>query len=630
VIGDLPYFVANRFRLARLRPLVKQVNELEGEVSRRSDREMRGSAAMLRRRLSEGETLDDVLPEAFALVREAARRHVDMRHYDVQVLGALAMHSGCIAEMQTGEGKTLAATMPAFLHALRGRGVHVVTTNDYLAQRDADWMGDVYRALGLTVGCLVQGLPPDERVAAYRADITYGTNREFAFDYLRDLLRAHAGKRRQTGGVFERMTDAAGPRTAPVQREHHFAIVDEVDSILIDEARVPLIISSRQGEESPYRQAYAAARKVALQMQEDRDYFLEPDKRRAQLTVQGLETARAAASGRTPPSRPFEHLVEQALRAEHLFERDREYLVKDDEVCIVDEFTGRMMPERAWSLGLHQAIETKEGVTVKEENRTEASVTFQRYFRLYSRLAGMTGTARSSRREFRKVFDLPVVTIPTNKPLRRTRLPYRVFPTWEEKFEAIMKRIVDLNRRGRPVLVGTRSVQRSEQLSRYLSERDIDHCVLNARNHAEEAELIARAGQPGRVTISTNMAGRGVDIVLGDGVAEMGGLHVLGTEIHEARRIDRQLGGRAGRQGDPGSYQFYVSLEDEILVRWSKTIAGWLSRVKWRWPAKLCLPVFRLAQHWIERRHLRIRVDLLEHDEKLEEMKGSLGVPVWG
>jgi len=629
VIGDLPYFVANRFRLARLRPLVRQVNDLEGEVSRRSDRELKGSAARLRRRLSEGERLDDVLPESFALVREAARRHVNMRHYDVQVLGALAMHRGCIAEMQTGEGKTLAATMPAFLHALRGRGVHVVTTNDYLARRDAEWMGDVYHALGLTVGCLVQGLPAEERAAAYRMDITYGTNREFAFDYLRDLLRAHAAKSRQTGGVFER-ADAAGPRMAPVQREHYFAIVDEVDSILIDEARVPLIISSRRGEESPYRQSYAAAREVGLQMREGRDYILEPDKRRAQLTLDGLEAARAAASVPTPPSRPFEHLVEQALRAEHLFQRDREYLVKDDEVCIVDEFTGRMMPERAWSLGLHQAIETKENVTVKEENRTEASVTFQRYFRLYSRLAGMTGTARSSRREFRKVFDLPVMTIPTNKPLRRSKLPYRVFPTWEEKFEAIMDRIVELNRQGRPVLVGTRSVRRNEELSRYLSERDIDHCVLNARNHAEEAELIARAGQLGRVTISTNMAGRGVDIVLGDGVAEMGGLHVLGTEIHEARRIDRQLGGRAGRQGDPGSYQFYLSLEDEILLRWSKTVARWLSRLKWRWPARLCLPVFRLAQHWIERRHLRIRVDLLEHDEKLEEMKGSLGVPVWG
>jgi preprotein translocase subunit SecA len=491
-------------------------------------------------------------------------------------------------------------------------------------------MGDIYRALGLTVGCIVHGMTDEERAEAYNADVTYGTNKELAFDYLRDRLREHAWRSREVAGVFERVSGRSGRFAGRVQREHHYAIVDEADCILIDEARTPHIISERVGEESPYVEAYVAARRVALQLREGRDYELEPDRRRAQLTVEGIRRSRQMDPGGDPPNRPFEHLIEQALRAEHLFQRDREYLITDDRVCIVDEFTGRMMPDRSWSLGLHQAIEAKEEVTVREENRTLASVTFQRYFQVYGKLAGMTGTARGARREFRKVFGLKVLSVPTNEPMQRERLPYKVYPSWLEKYRAVTRRIVELNQAGRPVLVGTRSVKRSEDLSEYLTEQGIEHEVLNARNHAKEAAIIAQAGQPGRVTISTNMAGRGVDIVLGPGVAELGGLHVLGTEIHEARRIDRQLGGRAGRQGDPGSYEFFLSLEDEILVRWNKLVARWLARRDSRLLSRLCVPLLYVAQRWIERRHLRIRLDLIEHDERLEEMKGSVGVPVWG
>jgi len=635
LVLDLPFIIANRMRLWKLRPLVERVNAFEGEASSRSDARLRQTAALMRQRLSEGETLDDLLPEAFALVREAARRQIGQRHFDVQVMGGAALHKGWIAEMQTGEGKTLTATMPAFLNALTGRGVHVVTTNDYLAKRDAEWMGSIYRALGLTVGCLVHGISDEERAAAYRADITYGTNKEFAFDYLRDQLRLHASKRAQTGGVLEQAAQRARGQMNRVQRAHNFAIVDEVDSILIDESRVPLIISERESTESPYAPAYRAARQLAMQFHQGRDYTAEIARRNVELTQAGVNMARAGAGlVNTPPSRPFEHLVRQALQAELMFERDRDYLVTDAKVTIVDEFTGRTLADRTWSLGLHQAVETKEGATITEENRTLASVTFQRYFKLYRKLAGMTGTASESRAEFRKVFSLPVASIPTNRPLIRKKLPYRVFATWGQKYEAILGRIRELHEAGRPVLVGTRSVHRSEALSSLLSERGIEHNVLNARQHEREAAIIAEAGQRGRVTISTNMAGRGVDILLGSGIADLGGLHVLGTELHEASRIDRQLGGRAGRQGDPGSYEFFACLEDELFVRWNKAIAGWLLRRAGRRAAShfsgLYLLLFDIAQRTIERRHLRIRVDLLEYDKKLEEMKGSLGVPVWG
>jgi preprotein translocase subunit SecA len=725
MLGELAYRLSSARRLWRLRPLAARVGRWEAEVRGRSLGELRESAAVFRRRLALGETLDDLLPEAFALVREAARRTLGQRHFDVQILGGAAIHRGWIAEMVTGEGKTLTATLPAFLNALPGRGVHVVTVNDYLARRDAEWMGRVYDALGLTTGCLTSGLPDAQRLAAYRADVTYGTNKEFAFDYLRDQLRQHAARaeaRTGKGGVFERQgapsSDSRSQTSGPfrVQREHYFAIVDEVDSILIDEARVPLIISSREAEESPYAPAYRFARQLALGLTEGRDYTVERVKYRAELTNVGIARVRTtwasgagqksngrmpgvrSAEGGTPdalpPNRPIEHLVQQALRAEYLYERDREYLIVDGKVAIVDEFTGRILPDRTWSLGLHQAVEAKEeacadgrtpdgapAVKITDENRTLASVTFQRYFKMYRKLAGMTGTAHQARREFRKVYHLSVASIPTNQRLVRKGLPHRVFATWEDKYDAIIARILDLHGAGRPVLVGTRSVRRSEELARRMQALgwfwaygredppappgknqprapksghapplldptgpDADSrpafTVLNARNHAEEAQIIARAGERGRVTISTNMAGRGVDILLGEGVAALGGLHVLGTELHEARRIDHQLGGRAGRQGDPGSFEFFLSLEDELLSRWHKRLAARLARraTRRRRPSAappqplsgLYVLLLQAAQRWIERRHLRIRLDLIEYDKHLEEMKGNLGVPLWG
>jgi preprotein translocase subunit SecA len=472
-----------------------------------------------------------------------------------------------------------------------------------------------------------------DRLAAYQADITYGTNKEFAFDYLRDRLRVHAAGKGRRGGIFEK-TGAGVGRAVCVQRSHNFAIVDEVDSILIDESRVPLIISDREGKESPYAEAYFAARRTALGMQQGSDYLLDAPRRSVELTQGGIAAARRADTGAGPPNRPFEHLVRQALQADLLFVRDRDYLVMDNKVSIVDEFTGRSLPDRQWSLGLHQAVEAKEGIPPTDENRTLASVTFQRYFRLYRKLAGMTGTARESRHEFGKVFKLACAEIPTNKPMRRRRLAPRVFATEETKDRAIVCRVKVLIEQGRPVLVGTRSVRRSELLSELLNAEGIAHSVLNAREHAREASIIAEAGQSSRVTIATNMAGRGVDIMLGSGVAGLGGLHVLGSEIHEAGRIDRQLGGRAGRQGDPGSFEFYVSLGDEVLIRWNKRVGEFLRRRGERSGAgrlgRLRFLLFQLAQRTIERRHLRIRLELLKYDEKLEEMKGNLGVPVWG
>ena len=634
IIVDLPYTIANRYRLASIHKILDAVNALEEEVSKRSDEEMNGAAAMLRRRLSMGEAIDDVMPEAFALVREAGKRMLDERHYDVQVLGGAAMHQGWIAEMETGEGKTLTATMPAFLNALTGRGVHIVTVNDYLAQRDTEWMGAIYQYLGLTVGCLVHGVDDAERVQAYQADITYGTNKEFAFDYLRDQLRKHAMKPGHDAGLFERQAIQQGMNVRRVQREHNFAIVDEIDSILIDESRVPLIISGREEGLSPYSNAYHAAAKAASHMREGQDYTVEVEKRRVELAEAGMEKAREVKGVELPPGRPFEHMVAQALRADRLYQRDREYLLMEDKVCIVDEFTGRQMPDRSWSLGLHQAVEAKEKVPVTNETRTQGTVTFQRYFKFYRKLAGMTGTARNARREFWKVFDLRVASIPTNRPMRRQKLPYRIFTTLEEKYEATMDRIVEIHLIGRPVLVGTRSVGRSEEVSRRLEERGIKHDVLNARNHAAEAAVITEAGTAGNVCISTNMAGRGVDIKLKEGVADLGGLHVLATELHEATRIDRQLAGRAGRQGDPGTYEFYLCLEDEIIGRWSKLVAAAVVKLAKKrggrpsgWFHRL---IFFIAQRWIERRHLRIRLDLLDYDKHIEEMKGNLGVPVWG
>jgi len=628
VFSDGFHRAASALRLRTLQPLIRRIHALEEDTKALSNMDLRESAAFFRNRLARGESLDDILPEACARVREAAGRCLAERHFDVQLLGALALHRGWIVEMQTGEGKTLTATIPAFLNALSGRGVHVVTVNDYLAARDADWMGPVYKALGLTVARLGQDIQGPDRAAAYRADITYGANKEFAFDYLRDQIARHRVRTAAADGVFEQARRQSSLSAFVVQREPHFAILDEVDSILIDEARVPLIISERDNAESPFASAYRIAREVALTLHRGKDYTLDLTEHRVELTAAGRDRARTAAPGiPMPPNRPFEHLVHQALRAEHLFLRDREYLLSDGKVAIVDEFTGRILKDRTWSLGLHQAVEAKEGCPVTEENRTLASVTFQRYFKGYRKLAGMTGTALVASAEFARVFDLATVSIPTNRPLRRRSFPTRVYATWERKYAAIADRIVELHKTGRPVLVGTRSVGRSEALSALLNARGIEHNVLNARNHAIEAIVIAQAGAHGRVTIATNMAGRGVDIKLEPGVALLGGLHVLATELHEARRIDRQLVGRCGRQGDPGSYEFFLSFEDEILQRWNRKFAAWLAA---RVSSSLWLPVFHVAQRSIERRHLRIRLDLIRYDKHLEEMKGTLGAPQWG
>ena len=476
MIADLQQRISGAWRLRRLRPWLAKVNALSDEAASRSDAELRRSTATLRERLAGGETLDDILPEAFALVREAAQRQVGLRHFDVQVLGALVMHRGWIAEMRTGEGKTLAATMPTFLHALPGRGVHVVTVNDYLAQRDAEWMGAIYKALGLTVDCIVHGMPDAARAAAYRADVTYGTNKEFAFDYLRDQLRAHAVNRRGAQGVFEKRRLTTQRSAARVQRDHFMAIVDEIDSILIDEARTPLIISDHEAGESPFAPAYDVARQVALGLVLNRDFLLDAPKRRVELTVQGVAAARKLAPSDPPPNRPFEHMVAQAVRAEYLFERDREYLLVDGKVAIVDEFTGRVLADRTWSLGLHQAIEAKEGVTITSENRTLASVTFQKYFKKYTHLTGMTGTARDAAREFGSLFDRPVVSVPTNRPVRRKRLQTRVYGSWASKYDAIADRIVELHRRGQPVLVGTRSVGAQRALERFVDRARYRAC----------------------------------------------------------------------------------------------------------------------------------------------------------
>ena len=575
-----------------LQPIVDEINAREDEFSKLSNEELRAKTTEFKKRISEAhvtgrsllDALDMVLSEAFALVREAAKRTLGQRHFDVQLIGGIVLHRGQIAEMKTGEGKTLVATLPAYVNALAGRGVHLVTVNDYLARRDAVWMGQIYHALGLSVGCInhdasylydprhisadkerdMSGafkiihefLRPCSRKEAYAADVIYGTNNEFGFDYLRDNM--------------------AYPQTnvSIVQREHYFAIVDEVDSILIDEARTPLIISA-PAEESA--ELYKTFSRMAPNLKENIDYNVDEKLKSATITEAGIENIErmlGISDIYTEKGMRYVHHLEQALRAQALFVRDRDYVVKNSEVIIVDEFTGRLMPGRRWSEGLHQALEAKEGVAVQKESRTLATITFQNYFRLYAKLAGMTGTAETSAEEFHKVYNLEVVQIPTNKPLVRADLPDRIYQTAEAKWRALSREIKARNKLGQPVLVGTVSIDKNEMLSALLSREGVPHKVLNAKNHEEEGSIIAQAGRLGAVTVATNMAGRGVDIILGGNpqspeqsrrVCETGGLFVIGTERHEARRIDDQLRGRAGRQGDPGASQFYVSLEDDLM-----------------------------------------------------------------
>jgi preprotein translocase subunit SecA len=586
ILGD-----PNERYLKKIRPLVEKINSLEKDFDKIPDEKLKEKTFEFKERLKKGETLDDILPEAFALVREAAKRTLGQRHFDVQIMGGIVLHQGKIAEMKTGEGKTLAATLPLYLNALEGKGCHLVTVNDYLARRDTVWMGQIYHFLGLSVGCINHEQsflydpdykkPPEEkeklrdelgsfyvvedflrpcsRKEAYLADITYGTNNEFGFDYLRDNM------------VYD-LKDV-------VQREHHFAIVDEVDSILIDEARTPLIISAPSGEKA---KEYFVFAKIAEILKKDKDYEINEKEKNFKWKEEGIINAISLLNRDPWAEADFRtiHKLENAIRAKEFFILDRDYVVKDGEVIIVDEFTGRLMPGRRWSGGLHQAVEAKEyvrgkkEVMPKEESITLATISFQNYFRLYKKLAGMTGTAFTSREEFEKVYNLEVVVIPTHKPMIRIDLPDVVFKTEKAKFKAIVQEIKKRHQTGQPLLVGTRSVEKNEYLSKLLKIEGIPHQVLNAKNHQKEGEIIAQAGKLGAVTVATNMAGRGVDIILGgnppdekekEKVIRLGGLHVIGTERHEARRIDDQLRGRAGRQGDPGSSQFFLSLEDELL-----------------------------------------------------------------
>ncbi|MDT8378960.1 MAG: preprotein translocase subunit SecA [Desulfotignum sp.] len=531
--------------LKKMSPMVQRINDLEPEIKRLSDTDMAGKTVAYKQRAANGESLDDLLPEAFALVREASVRTLGMRHFDVQLIGGIALHLGMIAEMKTGEGKTLMSTLAAYLNALSGKGVHIVTVNDYLADRDARWMDEIYRFLGLKTGVILHDMTDQDRKQAYGSDITYGTNNEFGFDYLRDNMK------------FDKDSLA--------QRELNFAIVDEVDSILIDEARTPLIISG-PAEKSTH--LYTQVNAILPGFKKDEDYTLDEESKTATLTETGIakgEKLLTVDNLYDPANIEILHHLNQALKAHTLFKRDTDYIVKNNQVVIVDEFTGRLMSGRRYSEGLHQALEAKEGVKIENENQTLASITFQNYFRMYDKLSGMTGTAETEAPEFKKIYDLDVLVIPTHKPMIRNDLPDLIYKTRKEKYDAAIKEIIALHKKGQPVLVGTISIDISEELSKTLKKKGVPHNVLNAKHHKEEAEIIANAGHKGAVTISTNMAGRGTDIKLGEGVIELGGLHILGTSRHESRRIDNQLRGRAGRQGDPGSSRFYLSLEDDLL-----------------------------------------------------------------
>jgi preprotein translocase subunit SecA len=688
----------NDRELKRLRPAVARINELESTVTGLSEAELRGRTAALRERVSQGESLDDVLPEAFAVVREAGRRVLGMRHFDVQLIGGMVLHGGHIAEMKTGEGKTLVATLPAYLNALEGKGVHVVTVNDYLARRDSEWMGRVYRYLGMTVGVVQHDLNDAERQVAYACDITYGTNNEFGFDYLRDNMK------------FE--------LAHYVQRGHNFAIVDEVDSILIDEARTPLIISGPAEESTdlyyevdriiPKLKAGAvtqgdvkAEERDALE--ESGDYVVDEKHKTVQLTEGGMAKAETMLAHRLAPgsgglydpvNMPLLHHVNQGLRAHALFKLDVDYMVKDGQVVIVDEFTGRLMPGRRWSDGLHQAVEAKEKVKIERENQTLATITFQNYFRKYAKLSGMTGTAETEAEEFAKIYKLDVIVVPSNRPLARKEEPDSVYRTEREKYDAIINDIVAKQETGRPTLVGTVSIEKSEKLGGLLKRRGVRHVVLNAKYHAQEAEIVAQAGRKGAVTIATNMAGRGTDILLGgnaefmtrqrtlaDQVAERlpkgqekfvdddefvyfyhlesfyrvpradydrifdeykretdaehedvvaaGGLHIIGTERHESRRIDNQLRGRAGRQGDPGSSRFYLSLEDDLMrIFGSERIAGLMQRLGMEEGVPIehgmVTKAIERAQKQVEAQHFGTRKHLIEYDDVMNKQRENV------
>jgi len=592
--------------LNKIRPVVEQINTLEPIFHAMNDAQLKAKTGEFKQRYENGESLDDLLPEAFALVREASARVLNMRHFDVQLIGGIVLHQGRIAEMKTGEGKTLVATLPAYLNGLTGNGVHVITVNDYLAGRDTQWMGQVYNFLGLSVGTVLHGLTDAERKVAYNSDITYGTNNEFGFDYLRDNMK------------FD--------RDSLVQRQLSFAIVDEVDSILIDEARTPLIIS---GPAEKSTSLYYQVNGIIPRMVRDKDYTIDEKARAVVLTEEGVARAEHALKvDNLYDAKYIEllHHINQALKAHTLFRRDVDYIVKNGEVIIVDEFTGRLMPGRRYSEGLHQALEAKENVKIENENQTLATVTFQNYFRMYDKLAGMTGTADTEAAEFKKIYDLDVAVIPTNKPMVRHDFPDVIYKTRREKFNAAIQEIIELNKKGQPVLVGTISIDVSEDLSRQLKKRGVKHTILNAKNHEKEAEIVSQAGQKGAVTISTNMAGRGTDIVLGEGVTELGGLHILGTERHESRRIDNQLRGRSGRQGDPGSSRFYLALEDDLLrIFGGERITGIMEKLGMQEGEpiehNLISRAIENAQSKVEGHNFDIRKQLLEYDDVMNQQR---------
>jgi preprotein translocase subunit SecA len=596
----------NERELKRLQPVVEQINALEPEVQAMSDEQLKAQTAAFKQRIDQGETIDDLLPEAFATVREASLRTLNMRHFDAQLIGGIVLHQGKIAEMKTGEGKTLAATLPAYLNSLTGNGVHIITVNDYLARRDTDWMGHIYKFLGLSVGTILHGLDDNQRLAAYSSDITYGTNNEFGFDYLRDNMK------------FD--------HDSLVQGELNFAVVDEVDSILIDEARTPLIIS---GPAEKSTDLYYQVNSLIPRLAKDTHYTIDEKARTAVLSEDGVAKAENLLQIDNlfdPKYIELLHHINQALKAHTLFKRDVDYIVKNGEVIIVDEFTGRLMPGRRYSEGLHQALEAKENVRIENENQTLATVTFQNYFRMYTKLAGMTGTADTEATEFKKIYDLDVVVIPTNKPMIRADFPDVIYKSRKEKFDAALDEIVELNEKGQPVLVGTISIDVSESLSKKLKKRGIKHSVLNAKNHEKEAEIIAQAGQMAAVTISTNMAGRGTDIVLGEGVTDLGGLHILGTERHESRRIDNQLRGRSGRQGDPGTSRFYLALEDDLLrIFGGERITGIMEKLGMEEGEpiehNMISRAIENAQAKVEGHNFDIRKQLLEYDDVMNQQR---------
>jgi len=640
----------NDREIKKIQPVVEQVNALEPRISSLSDEQLQTKTAEFRQRLENGESLEEILPEGFAVVRETGKRILNMRHFDVQLIGGYVLHQGRISEMKTGEGKTLVATLPAYLNALEGKGVHVVTVNDYLARRDSEWMGRLYKFLGLSVGVVQHGLDDQQRRDSYGSDITYGTNNEFGFDYLRDNMKfdlAHC-----------------------VQREHHYAIVDEVDSILIDEARTPLIISG-PSEESTDK--YYRIDKIVPKLRRDIDYQVDEKHRTVTLTEEGVarsESLLGVENLYDPANMEILHHINQALKAHTLFKRDVEYVVKEGEVLIVDEFTGRLMPGRRWSDGLHQAVEAKEGLRIQQENQTLATITFQNYFRMYKKLAGMTGTAETEAEEFQKIYRLDVAVIPTNQTLRRIENPDMIYRTEREKFDAVVREIKQCNEKGQPVLVGTISIDRSEKLSSMLKRAGVKHVVLNAKYHEKEAEIVAQAGRKAAVTIATNMAGRGTDILLGgnaefmardvmrkrdidpltatpeqwnealarvkpgidlehEEVVQVGGLHIIGTERHEARRIDNQLRGRSGHQGDPGSSRFYVSLEDDLMrIFAADRISGIMQRLGMEEgvpiESRFVSKQIENAQKRVEGQNFSYRKHVLEYDDVMNKQREAV------